>query len=184
MPRKSILAVVLALLALTLVVGCGGGGGNEQAAATTEAVTTTEETTTSAGETTDETTTEETVTAETETTDLSVLASAENCRELSDLGQKFSSAVQGAADSKNLKKEAELIAEFAEKTPADIRPDFRVFSDYLKKIADVVGDLKPGSTPDPEALAKLQKAAAGIDQAKLTKAMQRISAWVRTNCTR
>lgn len=182
MPRKPILAVILALLTLSLVVGCGSGG-NEEAAATTEALTTTQETTTSAP-TRQTTTVEETVTAVTATTDLSVAATAANCRELADLGRKVSSAVQGAADSKDLKKQAELLAEFAEKTPADIRPDFRVFSDYLKKIADALGGLKPGATPDPEALAKLQKAASEIDQTKVAKASQRISAWVRKECAR
>jgi hypothetical protein len=180
MPRKSIVALVLTLLTLTVVVGCGGGGGNEQAAATTEAPATTQEaiTTEAAG-----TTVEETVTAETSTSDLSVLASTENCRELADLGQKFSSAFQGAADSKNLKKQADLLAEFAEKTPSSIRADFRVFADYLKKIADALGDFKAGSRPNAETLAKLQKLSTEIDQAKVTKATQNISAWLRKNCT-
>jgi hypothetical protein len=186
MRRTSILAVGSTLLvALALVAaGCGGGSKSSattEAAATTE--TTTEAATTSeASTTTEATTTEATTTEATTTTDLSGIASAGNCKELADLGQKFSQAFSGAASSQDIKKEAELLKEFAAKTPDDIRPDFQVYADFVAKLADAYGNLKPGSTPDPAAIAKLQKLSTSIDQTKLTAAGEHITTWLQNNC--
>jgi hypothetical protein len=52
----------------------------------------------------------------------------------------------------------------------------------MSKVADVAGNLKPGQTPDPATLQKLQKLATSIDTQKLTQASQNITAWVAKNC--
>jgi hypothetical protein len=167
-----------------LAAGCGGGGSKEAAPTTTEAtVPATSE------EVTPEPATTQAVTTEakpqgTTTTSLAGIASAKNCQELATLGQKFSQAFTGAANAQDLKKEAQLLKEFADRTPSDIRPDFEVLADYMKKIADAAGGLKPGSTPDAATIAKLQKLSAEIDQKKLTATSTHIQAWVQKNCKR
>ena len=173
-------ATALAVLAF-VAAGCGGGGSKESAATTT----TTEETvpaTTEAATTEATTTAPATTQATTTTSNLGGLASAKNCRELAELGQKFSAACTGAANGQDLKTEARLLKEFADRTPSDIRADFEVLADYMTKVADAAGGLKPGQTPNAQTLAKLQKLATEIDQAKLSTASKNISAWVQKNC--
>jgi uncharacterized protein YceK len=184
MRRTSMLVVAMLVLALAIVTaGCGGGGSKSAAteAATTEAATTQAATTEAA--TTEATTTEQATTqaATTTTSGLSGF-SAGKCRDLAESGQKLSAAFSGGTSGQSLKKYSELLQEFAKKVPSDIRGDFKVLADYVSKIADVTGSLKAGQTPDPQVLAKLQKLATQIDQAKLTQASQNITAWVQKNC--
>ena len=177
MRRALLLLIPLAAIGFALA-GCGGS--KESASTTTRA----------AGFSTVEATTEPITTQETTphttsnptTTPTSTVASAKNCKGLADLGQKFSSAFTGAANAQDLKKEAQLLKEFADKTPTDIRPDFQLVAQYMTKVADAIGGLKLGGTPNAATLAKLQKLATEIDQAKLTAASAHISAWVRKNC--
>jgi hypothetical protein len=176
--RGPFLLIPLAAIGFALA-GCGGS--KESASTTTRAVGfSTVEATTTEPITTQDTTPR--TTSNPATTPTSTLASAKDCKGLADLGQKFSSAFSGAANTQNLKKEAVLLKEFAERTPADIRADFRALADYMTKIADALGGLKPGGTPDAATLAKLQKLSTEIDQAKLTAASAHISAWVQKNC--
>jgi len=175
MRRKTIVALCLALAGVFALAAAGCGGGGSKSAATTAAATT------------QATPTQTLVTStesapKTTTSSLGGIASAANCKELADLGQKFSAAFTGAANSKDLKTEAQLLKEFADKTPSDIRPDFEVVADYLTKVADVAGTIKPGARPDAQTLAKLQKVATEVNQQKLTTASQHISAWVQKNC--
>jgi hypothetical protein len=175
--RALLLLIPLAAIGFALA-GCGGS--KESASTTTRAAgfstveATTEPVTTQA--TTPKTTSNPT------TTPTSTVASAKNCKDLADLSQKFSSAFSGAANSQDLKKEAQLLKEFADKTPADIRPDFQVLAQYMTKIADALGGVKLSGTPNAATLAKLQKLSTEIDQAKLTAASAHISAWVQKNC--
>ena len=183
MHRKTILALALTVLAALMVVAAGcGGGGKKNASATTEAATT-EAATTEATPTEEVTTTEEATTTEATTTP--GIASAANCKGLADLGSelaKFSAAVGGGGNGEALKKQAELFKEFADKAPSDVRADFQVIADYFSKIADAIGNLKPGQVPDSATIAKLQKLGTEIDQVKVTKASQNITAWAAKNC--
>lgn len=168
-PLHALAPVLLVALAL-VVAGCGGGG--KKSAATTAATTAAAPATTAAA-----------TTAPTGTTsDLSGLATAANCKQLADLGAKFSDAVSGT-DPQDTKKIAQLLKEFAAKTPTDIRPDFTLVADVYSKLADAIGNLQPGSVPDPSILSKLQKLSTEVDAEKLATASQHISDWVRTNCT-
>jgi hypothetical protein len=181
MRRTSTLVLGLTMLAVLALAasGCGGGGKKSAAATTTEATTT--EATVQA--TTEAATTEAATTqAATTTSKLGGIASVKNCRELATLGQKFSAAFTGAANAKDFKTEAKLLREFAAKTPSDIRADFEVLADYLTKIANAAGGLKPGQQPDAATIAKLQKLSTEVDQAKLTQASAHLSAWVQKNC--
>ena len=181
MRRKSLLVLCLALVGVFALVaaGCGGGGKNS-AETSTEAVTTEAATTEAA--TTEAATTEAATTEETTTSSLSGIASAKDCQDFANLGKKFSTAFSGSANGADLKKQATLFKELADKAPSDIRADFQVIASYFSKIADVVGNLKAGTTPDAATIAKLQKLSTEIDQAKITKASQNISAWAQKNC--
>jgi hypothetical protein len=182
MRSTRITALCLALLAALMLVAAGCGSSSKNSAATTEAATT-EATTTTEAATTEEATTEATTTeAATTTSALGGLVASGKCKDLQDLGQKYSQALSGAGGGTDLKKTAQVIKEFADDAPSDIKPDFEVVADYMSKIADVAGNLKPGQTPDPATLQKLQKLATSIDTQKLTQASQNITAWVTKNC--
>ena len=181
--------LVLALLAALVLLAAGCGGGGNKSAATTEAATTeattTEQATTEAATTTEETTTEEATTeAATTTSPLGNLVASGKCKDLANLSQKYASAFSGTGGGQDLKKTAEIVQDFAKNAPSDIKADFQVVADYLSKIADVMGNFKPGQTPDADTIQKLQKLSTEVDQAKLTAASQHISAWVQKNCTK
>ena len=163
-------ALGLILLALVVVAAAGCGGGKKNAAATVAAGATTSATTHAAA-----------TQASTSGSSLSGLASAKNCSQLTELGRQFSQALTGSAAG-DTKKVAQLLQQFAAKTPSDIRADFEVVAAAYAKLADAVGNVTTGATPDATALAKLQKLAGEIDQPKLTKAWQHISTWAKTNC--
>ena len=173
-------ALCLALLAALMLVAAGCGSSSKNSAATTEAATTEEATTEEA--TTEATTTEAATTEATTTSALGGLVASGKCKDLQNLGQKYSAALSGSGAGTDLKKTAQVIQEFADDAPSEVKADFQVVADYMSKVADVAGNLKPGQTPDPATLQKLQKLATSIDTQKLTQASQNITAWVAKNC--
>jgi ABC-type glycerol-3-phosphate transport system substrate-binding protein len=177
MRRMSMLA--LALAALVLAVAAAGCGGGSRSAATTEAVTTEAATTEAA--TTEAMTTEPATTEAATTTTSRPGFSAGKCRDLAESSQKLSAAFN-ATNGTDLKKEAALLQDFVKKVPAEIQADFQVLADYVSKVADVTGNLKAGERPDAQTLAKLQKLATEVNQAKLTQASKHVTAWVQKNC--
>jgi len=168
-------ALCLALLAALMLVTAGCGSSSKNSAATTEAATTEAATTEAA-------TTEAATTEATTTSALGGLVASGKCKDLQNLGQKYSQALSGTGGSTDLKKTAQIVQEFADDAPSEIKADFQVVADYMSKVADVAGNLKPGQTPDPATLQKLQKLATSIDTQKLTQASQNITAWVSKNC--
>jgi hypothetical protein len=185
MRHTKLTALCLLLLAALMVVAAGCGSSSKNSAATTEAATieavTTEETTTEEAST-EEVTTEAATTDATTTSAIGGLAASGKCKDLANLSQKYSQALSGAGGGQDLKKTAQFIQEFADQAPSDIKADFQVVADYMSKIADVAGNLKPGQTPDAATIAKLQKLSTSIDTQKLTQASQNITAWVTKNC--
>ncbi len=170
MRHRSAQTLGLLLVALLLVAAACGGGGKKSVATTAPAATVPAATTAAIA------------TVPTTTSSLAGLASAKNCKELGDLGTKFSEAVSGTGTSTDVKKMAQLLQDFAAKTPTSIRPDFTFLAGAYSKIADAIVNFKPGTTPDPAALAKLQKVSAEIDTNRLTQASQNIAAWLQENC--
>jgi len=154
---------------VVLAAGCGGGG---KKSATTSASTTA----TKAASTV-------TAKANAAASAFSGLATTANCKQLADLSNEFSTALQGT-DSKDVKKTAALLKQFADKTPSEIRPDFETVAADYAKIADALQgvNVKAGSVPDPKALLKLQKLATSIDTTKLAKAATNIGTWAQKNC--
>ena len=209
MSRKptSIVALVIALALVFAAAGCNKKHSTAATATTTttEAAVTTSEATTTTDTTTDTTATDTTATDTTSTattstdttstdttstdttgtgtSSLSALTSAGNCADLANMGAALSQAFSGTGTN-DVQKQAQLLKEFADRTPEDIRPDFETVADAYSKIADALKgvDLSPGKTPSPEVLAKLMKLSTELDQTKLTQAETNISAWASKNC--
>jgi cell fate (sporulation/competence/biofilm development) regulator YlbF (YheA/YmcA/DUF963 family) len=113
--------------------------------------------------------------------------SPENCQEFqqaaAQVGQQFSAATTGTG-SENLDEAAEAFDKLANNAPEEIRADFQTINEAFKALVEALEgvDLSGGKTPDAATLAKLQQAMAKIDQAKVTAANTRITAWVQKNC--
>jgi Flp pilus assembly protein TadD len=169
MRRRSIqfLSIVLVLAMVLAAAGCG----KKKTTTTTTTTTTTQATTTT------------TAASETTTAAASGLgALAANCKQLSDLGQAFSQAFQGA--NGDVQKQAQVLKEFADKTPSDIRPDFETLADAYTQIAGALKgvDLSSGKTPDAATLAKLMALSQKFQNAKFQAAVKHIETWAANNC--
>jgi hypothetical protein len=179
MRRKAVSALALAAVGglMLVVAGCGGGGGGDKSAAAE-----THPAATTAPAPAPATTTEGHTSTNAAVPDF---ASAGNCKELAEIGQKLSAAMTANGGKIDTQQTAKFFEEFADKTPKEIRSDFQVIAAAYTKIAKALEgvDLTSGKTPDPQAIAKLQKIASEIDQASVTKAEAHISSWVQTNCT-
>jgi hypothetical protein len=182
MRRTKLTVLCLTLLAALMLVAAGCGSGSKNSAATTEEATTEVATTTEAATTEEVTTTEAATTEATTTSAIGGLVASGKCKDLANLGQKYSQALSGAGGGQDLKKTAQIIQKFADEAPSDIKSDFQVVADYMSKIASVAGNLKAGQVPDAATVAKLQKLSTEIDTQKLTQASQNITAWVSKNC--
>jgi len=170
-------ALTIAALGALVVALAGCGGGGHKSTTTTTATTNAA----AAAKAAQKTATK----AKGSASALSGLATAANCRQLADLSSRLSTAMQGT-DANDVKKQAALLKQFADKTPSDIRPDFETVAADYAKIADAVQGLhlKQGSVPDPKALLKLEKLSTSIDMQKLTSASANIGAWAQKNCTK
>jgi hypothetical protein len=168
-----LLGAVLALVVAT--TGCG----SKKKSSTPAAQTTTQAAST---------TTTEQMTTGTSTSSagsgIASVATAGNCKQLSDLSAAFTKAITGTGGN-DFAQRSKILKEFADKTPSDIRPDFEVLADAFSKYASAFKDIHftPGQVPDAATLAKLQKLTAQIDQTAVTKASTHISAWAQKNCT-
>ena len=177
MRRTAVRMLLVAALGALLLIAAGCGGDDDESAADTQAPAATA---TDGGDTAGaETEPAETAEEETELD----FANAENCQEFAELGAKVSQAL-GGTEGVDADETKELLNEFADDAPEEIRDDFRVIADAYSKIADALADLDldPGETPDPEDALKLQEIAGEIDQAALTEANTNITTWVNENC--
>jgi hypothetical protein len=174
MRRRSIqIASVLLVLVFALTVaGCG----KKKTQTTTTTTTVTEQTTTTTAAS------ETTTSAGTSTSAAGLGALAANCKQLSDLGQAFSQAFQGA--NGDVQKQAQILKEFADKTPSDIRPDFETLADAFTQIAGALKgvNLGSGQTPDAATLAKLMALSQKFQNAKFQAAVTHIETWAAQNC--
>jgi hypothetical protein len=172
-------------LTLVLVVGAAGCGGGKKKSETTTTTTTTAAapaTTQKAKTTAAAATTPATPTTTSSSSALGALGSLQNCKQLSDLGTAFASALQGA--NGDVQKEKDLFNEFAAKTPSDIRPDFETIAQAFSKIADALKgvNLASGKTPDAATLAKLTQLEQQFNTPAFQKATTDIQNWAAKNC--
>jgi hypothetical protein len=174
MRRMGAAAVVAALM--LVAAGCGGSN-EESSSAATETVTT--EATTTETET-------DMVTEETETTSSGVAGLTGACQDLVEVSQKFGEAMAAAtgAGGNDLAATSKAFEAFADKVPDEVKDDFQALAEAFAVYADALKglDLKAGSTPTAEQVAKLVEATQALDQEKLSKASAGIDAWVKENC--
>jgi hypothetical protein len=163
---------LVGLVVLT-VAGCGS---KKSATTTTTATTTTSMTTAATGTTT--TTAAAATTASGSTAGLGALSGS--CSQFASLGEEFANAMEGSAG--DTAKTAAVLKAFADKAPADIKPDFEILATDFQKIAAATQGIKPGQTPDAATLAKLSALSSSLDTAALTKASTDISTWAAKNC--
>jgi len=176
----TIIAVLLAALA---VAGCGGSNksasSNTTTTTTTTSTTATNTTTTTSGQATTTTTTA----ASGSTTP--VFASGK-CRDLAQsatkIGQDFSSSVtSGTANLDTLAKEFQA---FVGVVPSEIKGDVQTianaFTAYAKALQGV--HFTAGQVPSAADLQKMQAAVKSFDQQKVRTAEQHIQAWTKANC--
>jgi hypothetical protein len=175
--RRRSTQILSILLVLVVVVAAAGCGGKKKTTTTTTTTVTQATTTTTAAS---ETTTAAGTTTAASSSGLGALAA--NCKQLSDLGQAFSQAFQGA--NGDVQKQAAILKEFADKTPSDIRPDFETLAAAYTQIAGALKgvDLTGGKTPDAATLAKLMALSQKFQNAKFQAAVQHIETWAAQNC--
>ena len=161
------LIVGLALAA----AGCGGGSSTAETTTSTETVTQ------------ESTTTESTTTESAGTVDVSKALGDEDCIALAGVGAAIAQAYAGGSGTSD-SGSADL-NELASKVPEEIKGDVETiakwYADYGAKIKDL--NLQSGQLPTAEQAQKLQAALASFDQAELTAASDRISAWAKKNCS-
>ena len=180
MRRTAVRAMLIAVFGALLLTAAGCGGDDDESAADTQAAPAA---TAEADTAESETEAAETEAAETQAEEEPDFTNAANCKEFTELGQKVSAALGGGGNV-DADETKELLNEFADEAPEEIRNDFRVIADAYSKIADALEDLQldPGETPNAEDALKLQEIAGEINQAELTEANTNITTWVSENC--
>lgn len=171
-----IATVLAALVAALALVAAGCGGGSEEAGEDTDTTAVTETTT-------DETTTDETTTDEGTTDDggFSGVLADEDCLALAAAGASFAQAFATGTGSS---EDAEELEELASKVPDEIEDDVRTLAEAYAKYAAELKDIgiDTGQTPTAEQLQALQAALASFDQQAVTAASERLAAWAQENC--
>lgn len=175
--RSLMLGAAVLMILLVATTGCGSKKKSAAAAETTTAA----QTTTSAAVTTTST---QTSTSSSDSSGVSSIATAGNCKQLSNLSASFTKAITGVGEN-DFDKRAKLLKQFADKTPSSIRPDFEVLADAFAKYASALKGIHftPGQVPDAATLQKLQQLSTKINQQAVTQASTHIAAWAQKNCT-
>jgi hypothetical protein len=129
-----------------------------------------------------------TTTASTTTTSSGTpkFATSKNCAQLEALGTKLAQALQttsGSAETR-LNKEAQLLHDYANAAPSDVRGDFQTLADAFDTYVHALlkAGIKPGQAPTPAQIAKIQAAAKAFSTQKLRAAEQHLAAWAQKNC--
>ena len=109
-------------------------------------------------------------------------ASLGNCKQLADLGQKYSSALSGA--NTDPKAAAAAFHKMADEAPEEIRSDMQVLADLFETIVTEMNGLDPTkAAADPATMAKLQQLSAKITTPEFQKASTHLQAWAQKNCS-
>jgi hypothetical protein len=183
--RLTILAAVLAAVAIA-VAGCGG---SKKSSAETTTTTTTTTTTGSTGGTSSSsssgTSSSGTSSSGTSSSGSGSATASQRCIQFAGFASKFADAFKGTGDvSTDSQKLKSYFQALADKAPSDIKSSFKTFADAFAKYLDAIKgiDLKAGQTPSADDLAKLQSAAKELDRADVKAASQKIEAWVQGGC--
>ena len=113
-------------------------------------------------------------------------ATSKNCAQLQTLGTKLGQALQTTSGSveTRLTKEAQVIHDYANAAPSDVRGDFQTIADAFDTYVHALlkAGIKAGQVPTPAQVAKIQAAAKAFSTPKLRSAEQHLAAWVQKNC--
>lgn len=173
---RRLAALFIAVVAL-VAAGCGGSSNNEASSDTVTTVATDTTTSTDMG-----TTTEATATDTGTTGAAGQAALSGKCKDLAQLGSKVSQSMAGQTG--DLQQASKVIDELVGQVPDEIKPDFEILAKNFRKIAAALKgvDLQSGTTPSPEALAKIQQVLSSMNSAEVTRASAHIEAWAQKNC--
>jgi hypothetical protein len=161
---------VVKVLAVTVmvcaVVAAGCGGSKKKSASPTTSSTSAATTTTSSA--------------------TPKFATSKNCAQLESLGTKLAQALQTTSGSveTRLTKEAQLLHDYANAAPSDVRGDFQTLADAFDTYVHALlkAGIKPGQVPTQAQIAKIQAAAKTFSTQKLRAAEQHLAAWAQANC--
>jgi hypothetical protein len=113
-------------------------------------------------------------------------ATSKNCAQLETLGTKLSQALQTSTGSveTRLNKEAQLLHDYANAAPSDVRADFQTLADAFDTYVHALlkAGIKPGQVPTQAQIAKIQAAAKEFSSSKLRTAERHLAAWAQANC--
>ena len=126
--------------------------------------------------TTEATTTEETTTAPPGTDGPNLALTSGECVAVIGAITAVSQAFAGVASNAD---QSDLLDQYADRVPDDVKADFQTLVDYAKEVAEAYAKLglSPSETPSAEQLEQYQADLAAIDQEELSAASERISAW-------
>jgi hypothetical protein len=166
--------ILVALVAL--VAGCGGGSKKSSSPATT-----TEATSTTTAETETPSATETTSSE----SNAASFATSKNCLKLLGVSSTLAQAFAQSGAENDLDKQAKFFEDFANQTPEEIRGDFQLIAKAFTTFASEYSklNLKPGSVPTAEQIAKFEKFAKEFNSAKMQAASAHIEAWAKKNCS-
>jgi hypothetical protein len=111
-------------------------------------------------------------------------ASAKNCKDLEQLGAKFSQSIAASSASGDYDNVAKAYAALADAAPKEIRGDLKTLAGTISTYLDALkkAGYKPGTTPTAAQIAALQNAAQSFTDPKLKTAMTHLEAWGTTHC--
>jgi hypothetical protein len=110
------------------------------------------------------------------------LVTVKNCDALYDIGRTFSDAFTGQAG--DLNRTIPILNAFASRSPAKIRPDFRVLASASSKIASALNSLHLAVTPEPtpQTVARMTQLANELDMYRVTQASANVGTWAEKYC--
>jgi hypothetical protein len=177
---RNFAVLVLGVLAFA-AAGCGGDSSSSEASSDTQA-----EETATVDETAEDTTALDTTADDaTDTSSLDAGDLSADCLGFAGIGAKISEAMGGAnGGTADMSKTMELFDQLVASAPDEIKDDLQVIADGVGTLAEAMKgiDLTSGATPSADDLAKMQKALASVDSAKLQAASQNVEAWAKDNC--
>jgi hypothetical protein len=79
----------------------------------------------------------------------------------------------------DVQKQADILKQFADRTPADIRPDFQTIANAYSQLVATAKSNSGGGALNTAALLKL---AAKFQDPKFQAALKHVETWLTTNC--
>ena len=110
--------------------------------------------------------------------------SAKNCRDLAQLGSKFTQALAASGAGGNYDQVAKAYSALADAAPSEIRGDLKTLAGAMSTYLDALkkAGYKAGSTPTAAQIASIQQAAQSLTAPKLKAAVTHLEAWATSHC--